>query len=171
MAGELTTYLLHGLTAFDVAEIRSMEPPYFEVGRFGYGILVASFPPTNPERIGRELPGDNRDVIGGWLLQTGPDRLVSEYELKRPPPEEGQAAIEEWRKAVELRIRLEQEASAVLARRRAALEELQRARGSELRACSEVVRKTGKTLLRVNDEVWELRQSRSGLKFHRMKGR
>ena len=170
MAGELVTYLLHGLTAFDVAEIRAGDPPYFEVGRSGYAVLVAGSGPTNRDRIGRVLPGDNRDVIGGWLQQRGVDRLVSEYERGRPPAEEGQVALEEWRTAVEARIRLEHECGALLTHRKKALDTLRDAREVEIEASSEVVRKTGKTLLKIGDEVWEARQYRSGLKFYRTRG-
>lgn len=167
---ELTTYLLHGLTPFDVAEIRSMEPAYFEVGRTGYGVLVAGFAPTNEERIGRALPGDNRDVIGGWLQQRPADRLVSEYEQRRPVPEEGAQAVEAWRQLVEKRIRLEHESVALLAERKKVLEALRAARELEVEASSEVVRKTGKTLLKIGDEVWGLRQQQSGLRFYRTRG-
>jgi hypothetical protein len=170
MGAELTTYLLHGLTAFDVAEIRSMEPPYFEVGRFGYGVLVAGFAPTNQDRVGRVLPGDNRDVIGGWLQQRGVDRFVSEYEKTRPPVEEGQRALEAWREIAEKRIVLEHEGAELLSRRRKVMDALKEARQSEVDASADVVRKTGKTLLKVGDEVWELREYRSGLKFYRTRG-
>lgn len=164
----LITYLLHGLTRFDVVEIEVMEPKpaYFVTGRGGRGVLVSAEDPPNLLKIGRKLPGDNRDVVGGWLEQTEASRLVSEY---RPTvtPEAQAEAIRAWKAVREHRVLLEHELRELAARRARLSSDLEDARQRERKAVEGVVRTHGKTMISVDGEFWELRQHRNGAVFQR----
>lgn len=165
----VTTYLLHGLTRFDVAEIRSMDPPYFETGKNGRGVLVAAFPPPNAARIGRRLQGDNRDVVGGWLDQNVVEALMAEYRRTRPGAEAQEEALSSWRKAHEHRVLLEHENRELSARWKELHARIEAAKEREREASEVLVKVVGKTVIESGGDYWELRNSRGGLLFKRAK--
>jgi hypothetical protein len=161
----LTTFLLTGLSPFDVAEIRSTDPPYFEIGRHGRGVLVSTSPPPNLLRVGRRLPGDNRDVVGEWLEQSDIERLTAEYRKNRPGPEAQGQSLAAWREARERRVLLEHEIRELNDRRRRLSDELRGAKRAEHDATEEVIRSHGKTVMRIDGDLWILKVTRGGVRF------
>jgi len=164
----LTTYLLRGLTSVEIARIRMMENDYFECSkRTGYGILVSRSEPPAPGCVARRLPGNNLDLVRGWLARNQVDVLCDEYRRTLPGDEARVAAVTGWKQVRETRRTLECELDALVKARARLVEKIDEAKMLENMASEDLIRTHGKTLIMIDGDAWEARRTRAGLSFER----
>jgi hypothetical protein len=164
----LTTYLLRGLTPAAIAQIQMMDTDYFQCSkRTGYGILVSKLEPPTAATVVRRLPGNNLDLVKGWLLRNSVEVLIDEH--RRTMPGEGAriSAVAGWKESRAVRDTLEAELREIVLRRAVLVEKIDEAKMRESLAAEEILRTHGKTMVMIDGVVWEARAFRAGVVFER----
>ena len=155
----LTTYLLQDLTRFEVELIKAGSPPFFRASRAGYGVLLSDVDPAvSAGHIARKLPGDNVDLVGGWLDKRKLRSLFADYQKSSPTKEERAVAVTRWRDFYNRRLEIGLELTRLSSERRVFLEELETVKVEERQAVEEVVRTHGnlESGLSIDGELWEI---------------
>jgi hypothetical protein len=165
---QLTTYLLRGLTRDEATKIRSMKAEHFEHStRTGYGILVSKTEPPDPGCIARRLPGNNLDIVRGWLERNVVESLCDEFRRKRPGDAARSTAVAGWKQVRATRDELERQVDQLVKQKASLVDKIEELKMLEHLASEELLRTHGGTLIVIDGESWEVRRNRAGLHFER----
>lgn len=162
------TYLLEALSFDDISQIHQKQPPYFEANvSTGHGVLVTGDVLNGEFRIVRTLPGDNSDVVQGWLEGSAIDLLCRERVERAPSEKDQETAVESWRHAHEEYEEARRRATEAARVRKGLLVDLEKARKREDAASREVVRTHGRERIWVNGVQWEVMQKHDRVYYRR----
>ena len=165
---QVTTYLLRGLTRDDATKIRSMKAEHFEHStRTGYGILVSKTEPPDRGSVARRLPGNNLDIVRGWLERNVVESLCDEFRRKKPGDVARSAAIAGWKQVRATRAEIERQISHLMKQKAGLVDKIEELKMLEHLASEELLRTHGGTLIVIDGEPWEVRRNRAGLHFER----
>lgn len=164
----VNTYLLEALSFDDISRLHEKRPPYFEANvSTGHGVLVTGDVLNGDFRIARTLPGDNSDVVRGWLEGSAVDLLCKEHAERELSKEERETAVEGWRRAHEEHEEARRRATEAARVRKALLVELEKTRKREDAASRELVRTHGRERIWVNGVPWEVMQKHDRVYYRR----
>jgi len=164
----VNTYLLEDLSFDDISRLHEKRPPYFEANvSTGHGVVVTEETLNGEFRIARTLPGDNSDVVQGWLEGSAVDLLCREHAERSPGAKERETAVEGWRRAHEEYEEARRRATEAARVRKELLAQLEKARKREDAASRELVRTHGRERIWVNGVQWEVMQKHDRVYYRR----